>query len=56
MLTDTSRFPRLVALLLDERAFPIDTFRTNDKLAEEYLKMQDTSPGRTPDLTHHDGP
>jgi hypothetical protein len=38
MLTDASRFPRLAALL-DEGAFPIDTFRTNYKLAKECLEM-----------------
>ena len=38
LLTDASRFPRLAALL-DERAFPIDTFRTNYKLAKECLEM-----------------
>ncbi len=39
MLTDASRFPRLGALL-DDQAFPIDTFRTNCKLAKECLEMQ----------------
>ena len=38
MLTDTSKFPRLGALL-DDEAFPIDTFRTNYKLAKECLEM-----------------
>lgn len=38
LLTDASRFPRLAALL-DEGAFPIDTFRTNYKLAKERLEM-----------------
>jgi hypothetical protein len=38
LLTDGSRFPRLAALL-DEEAFPIDTFRTNYKLAKECLEM-----------------
>jgi hypothetical protein len=38
MLTDASRFPRL-GTLLDDDAFPIDTFRTNYKLAKERLEM-----------------
>lgn len=38
MLTDASRFPRLGALL-DDGAFPIDTFRTNYKFAKERLEM-----------------
>lgn len=38
MLTDASRFPRLGALL-DDDTFPIDTFRTNYKLAKECLEM-----------------
>ena len=39
MLTDASRFPRLGALL-DDQAHPIDTFRTNYKLAKERLEVQ----------------
>jgi hypothetical protein len=39
MLTDPSKFPRLGALM-DDAAFPIDTFRTNYKLAKEYLEMR----------------
>jgi len=38
MLTDPSKFPRLGALM-DDDAFPIDTFRTNYKLAKERLEM-----------------
>jgi hypothetical protein len=38
LLKNQSGFPRLAALL-DERAFPIDTFRTNYKLAKERLEM-----------------
>jgi hypothetical protein len=38
LLKDASQFPRLAALL-DEDAFPIDTFRTNYKLAKERLEM-----------------
>lgn len=38
LLKDASQFPRLAALL-DEGAFPIDTFRTNYKLAKERLEM-----------------
>jgi len=38
LLKDASQFPRLAALL-DEGAFPIDTFRTNYKLAKECLEM-----------------
>jgi hypothetical protein len=38
VLTDASTFPRLGALL-DDGAFPIDTFRTNYKLAKECLEM-----------------
>jgi hypothetical protein len=37
LLKDASQFPRLAALL-DEGAFPIDTFRTNYKLAKERLE------------------
>jgi hypothetical protein len=38
LLKDASQFPRLAALL-DEDAFPIDTFRTNYKSAKECLEM-----------------
>lgn len=37
-LTDEKELPRLAALL-DEDSFPIDTFRTNYKLAKERLEM-----------------
>ncbi len=38
LLRDATQFPRLAALL-DDGAFPIDTFRTNYKLAKEGLEM-----------------
>jgi hypothetical protein len=53
MLTDISRFPRLAALL-DEGAFPIDTFRTNYKLAKECLEMDACRfrrPHKIPDIS-----
>lgn len=38
VLTNAARFPRLGALL-DDGAFPVDTFRTNYKLAKECLEI-----------------